>query len=501
MLFQEEEVPPATTDNTKKQVVAQFTSDVSACLDRLQNGGLVAVPTETVYGLAANVRNESALQSIFIAKERPHSDPLIVHVDGYETAIRDFWNANPVETIILHQLAKLFWPGPLTMVCTAHPTVSSLVTAGTGMVAVRHPNLISIDSKLLPLLSIPFAAPSANKFGHVSPTTAQHVMDDLQYEDVWILTTTTKSSSSSNNSDTAGGNGNNGCCAIGVESTVVQVVEDTVSILRPGQVTYEQLVKALLPLSVTVRYNNNNSNKPLTEPLPLPTQQHHHPVDIAADDDDEDSTQQQQRQQQQPAHVSPGQLLQHYSPLIPSYLIPINHPNDNDDQNNKNDASGDSCLPDLRVLRHAVVLDMYDHLRSYQKDCLAYRNLGGTAPEIARNLFASLRWAENQPDAQFVFFPQLLLLESPSSSSSTPFLSLPSSLSVDNNNHNITQLDHHRDDSILAAVADRLHRAASGRVLTNMADLLPLLLLPVSVEEEVHQEAVLVAPPLPATAS
>jgi L-threonylcarbamoyladenylate synthase len=507
MLIQEDEVPSATTNNNnnhhdapeqvvgmtqpppppanvpRRVVMAQFTSDVTACLTRLRNGGLVALPTETVYGLAADARNETALLSIFAAKERPYSDPLIVHVDHYETALRDFWQASISETNILHQLAMTFWPGPLTMVCTAQSTVSSLVTANTGMVAVRHPNLASIDPKLSLLLSIPFAAPSANKFGHVSPTSAQHVMDDLQYEDVWILTTnsTSSSSTSSSDNDTASGNdGNGNCCAIGVESTVVQVTAETLTILRPGHVTYEQLVTAL-PSSVTVRYKSNSSKPP-------PAQQHEHQVDADNDHDDSPQQQQQQQQEQQPAHVAPGQLLQHYSPHIPSYLIPDIHLYSDDNDQNNNNASGDAgggCIPHPQVLRHAVVLDMYGRLRSYEKDCLAYRNLGDTAPDIARQLFASLRWAETQPNAQFVFFPQLSL-EPPNSSLSSAM-----------DNKTISSLknhDQHRGDSILAAVADRLHRAASGRVLTDMADLLPLLL----VEEE--EEPVVPSPP-PATAS
>jgi L-threonylcarbamoyladenylate synthase len=513
-MIQEEQVPPATTTNTnnhhdapeqvvvmppppppanvpRRVVMAQFTSDVTACLNRLRNGGLVAIPTETVYGLAANVQNETALLSIFTAKERPYSDPLIVHVDRYETAVRDFWQASPSETSILHQLAMTFWPGPLTMVCTAQSTVSSLVTAGTGMVAVRHPNLASIDPHLSLLLTIPFAAPSANKFGHVSPTSAQHVMDDLQYEDVWILTTKYTSSSSSTSpststSDTASGdNGNGNCCAIGVESTVVQVAAETVTILRPGHVTYEQLVTTL-PSSVTVRYKSNSSSSSSTKSPPTERQQHDHQVDADNNNDDSPPQQQQHQEQAQPAHVAPGQLLQHYSPHIPSYLIPIIHHHSDNDDDNKNDASGAGgvrCVPDRRVLRHAVVLDMYGQLRPFQKECLAYCNLGDTAPEIARQLFASLRWAETQEDAQFVFFPQLLLEPTDSSLSSAM-----------DNNSNISKPNHHRGDSIFAAVADRLHRAASGRVLTDMADLLPLLLV---VEDE---EAVVPSPP-PATAS
>jgi L-threonylcarbamoyladenylate synthase len=391
-----------------------------------------------VYGLAADAFNENALRAIFTAKERPLSDPLIVHVDCFETAMQNFYDATQLsdtERQIFQILANTFWPGPLTMVGPANPvSVLPIVTANTGKVAVRCPRLLP---SLQPLLQqISFCAPSANKFGHVSPTTAQHVMDDLQKEDVWIYLHTNGDDDSAiataadSSTDASGGVS---CCAIGVESTIVQVHdENVVTILRPGSITLAQLVQAL-PSTVTVR------DKQPTTP------NHADAVEPTM------------------PHVAPGQLLQHYAPRLPSYMIASAAAIKN--------AEKSSCHAHLDVLKQSVILDLLGQLAHWRYDCCAYRNLGDDETEIARQLFNALRWAENVQGANFVLFPQLVLQSSSSSSSS-------STTNTDNNNDN-DQKQHTTvtvmivgTDSILAAVADRLHRAASGRVLTDLTDLL-----------------------------
>jgi Putative GTP-binding controlling metal-binding len=152
------------------------------------------------------------------------------------------------------------------------------------------------------------------------------------------------------------------------------------------------------------------------------------------DDDDDDSLPQ----------VAPGQTLQHYSPNIPSYLIQI-----------KNNMEDDNSIPHFDVLRQTVVLDMFHQLSKWQSECLAYQNMGNTPDDIAHQLFSCLRWAEQQPHAKWIVFPQW---NGTTTTRTTQY--------YNNNNNN--------KDSILAAVADRLHRAASGRVLHNWNDLLPV---------------------------
>jgi L-threonylcarbamoyladenylate synthase len=429
---------------------AVYTSNVTSCIARLKAGGLVALPTETVYGLAADAQNENALRAIFTAKERPLSDPLIVHVDNFNTAMTNFYDPTQLsdtERNILQILAHTFWPGPLTMVGPANPvTVLPIVTANTGKVAIRCPKLIP---PLQPLLTqIAFCAPSANKFGHVSPTTAQHVMDDLQKEDVWIYCTNTNAeytNAAGDDSATDADSTKTSCCAIGVESTIVQVHDDNVvTILRPGSITYAQLVQAL-PSTVTVRDKQQAPQQP--------------PATHAA-----------AAELTIMPHVAPGQLLQHYAPRLPSYMIAASASATATTNNAERDYSD--------VLSQSVVLDLLGQLAHWQHNCLAYRNLGHDEKEIAYQLFHALRWAENIPNAKYVFFPQLVLQQQPQSS-------LPSSSSStttnDNNNNNNNDNDQKQHttvtvvvgtDSILAAVADRLHRAASGRVLTDLTDLL-----------------------------
>lgn len=184
----------------------------------LANGGIVAFPTETVYGLGADARNTHAVASVFTAKGRPSDNPLIVHIshmdqlNGLVSEVREL-----EQTLIEH-----FWPGPLTLVMPVRAdTVSPLVTAGLHTVAVRMPDH-PVALALISASRCPLAAPSANRSGRPSPTTASHVIEDL--------------------SAVIDGVVDGGSAGIGVESTVIQVQADnTIMILRPGGVTEEQL--------------------------------------------------------------------------------------------------------------------------------------------------------------------------------------------------------------------------------------------------------------------
>jgi len=182
----------------------------------LNEGELVVFPTETVYGLGANAFDSKAVEKIFIAKGRPQDNPLIVHISSLEQ-VKDIAVDIPKEFYIL---AERFMPGPLTVILKKKDTIPYIVTAGGETVGIRMPK--NEFTRELISKSKPLAAPSANKSKHVSPTTAQHVYDDLKGEIQLIL--------------------DDGPCEVGIESTVLDLTTDVPTILRPGAITKEMLL-------------------------------------------------------------------------------------------------------------------------------------------------------------------------------------------------------------------------------------------------------------------
>lgn len=181
----------------------------------LASGGVVALPTETVYGLGADALNPAACARIFEAKDRPLSDPLIVHVPSTE-----WLEKLAVVPVLARKLAEHFWPGPLTLVLPRRDIVPDLVTAGKETVAIRmsaHP----VFQEVLEAFGKPVAAPSANRFGRISPTSADHVLAELGGRIPLIL--------------------DGGPCTHGIESTIVMVDGEAIHILRNGPVTAEEL--------------------------------------------------------------------------------------------------------------------------------------------------------------------------------------------------------------------------------------------------------------------
>ena len=192
--------------------------------ERLRAGRLVAFPTETVYGLGAHALDAAAVARIFAAKERPATDPLIVHIDRIES-LEQLVRRVP-ETA--RALAARFWPGPLTLVLPKSPAVPREVTAGLDTIAVRLPSH-AVARALLELAGIPIAAPSANLFSRPSPTRAAHVLEDLQGRIDLVI--------------------DGGSTDVGIESTVIDLAGETPTILRPGAVTLE-MVRQVLPQAV-----------------------------------------------------------------------------------------------------------------------------------------------------------------------------------------------------------------------------------------------------------
>ena len=193
----------------------QISTDVTLAASVLRDGGVIGLPTETVYGLAARVDHETAIARVFAIKQRPLSHPLIVHAYGVEQC--DEWG---VLSPIAQVLAQAFWPGPLTILVYRTSQISDQITGGRDTVALRVPEH-ALARQLIQELGVPVVAPSANRFGRVSPTTAQHVLRDLGHDVDLIL--------------------DGGACTIGVESTIIDCTSDTPQLLRPGALTTTQI--------------------------------------------------------------------------------------------------------------------------------------------------------------------------------------------------------------------------------------------------------------------
>ena len=204
---------------------AEGADTAAVAAELVKNGQLVAVPTETVYGLGANGLDEAAVAKIFEAKGRPQDNPLILHLCGAEQ-IDLFCHDVPPEAYIL---AEKFWPGPLTMVLPARDSVPKRTTGGLSTVAVRCPDC-AITRQIIHLSGVPLAAPSANISGKPSTTTAQHVLHDHDGRIAAIV--------------------DGGPCRVGVESTIVDLTEKPARLLRPGGITAQQLEDVLGELIV-----------------------------------------------------------------------------------------------------------------------------------------------------------------------------------------------------------------------------------------------------------
>lgn len=228
-------------------------AELRRAAELIRAGELVAFPTETVYGLGANALDLAAIEKIYAAKGRPPSSPLIVHVASIEMA-RELVREWPERA---ERLAARFWPGPLTLVLPKQPHVPDRLTAGLDTVGVRMPNN-PIALALIKRASLPIAAPSANRFGELSPTMAQHVREALGDRVAMVL--------------------DGGRTRIGIESTVLSLAGPDAILLRPGMVTKEQIEEVIGPVRL---------------------------ADIVAS----------------AAHPSPGMHRRHYSPKTPLILV------------------------------------------------------------------------------------------------------------------------------------------------------------------------------------
>src|SRR6202046_3148356 len=202
------------------RVVRATQVEIETAVQALRDGELVAFPTETVYGLGANAQNPAAVRKIFAAKGRPVDHPVIVHLDSPRFLHR--WVREVPEAA--NKLAERFWPGPLTMVLPRAANVHDVVTGGQDTVAIRVPSH-PMAQQLLTAFGGGIAAPSANRYGHLSPTRAEHVREEFGAEVRVVL--------------------DGGDCRLGLESTIVACLEGKVQLLRPGAITLSELERVV----------------------------------------------------------------------------------------------------------------------------------------------------------------------------------------------------------------------------------------------------------------
>ncbi|OAB29094.1 translation factor SUA5 [Flavobacterium fryxellicola] len=210
-----------------------ISSDIELAVELLKKEDIIGFPTETVYGLAGNIYSEKAIDTIYRIKQRPSFNPLIVHIKQIE-------DLNKVAIEIPESariLAKIFWPGPLTLLLKKHESVPNRITAGKPTVAVRIPNH-PVALSLLHKLDFPVAAPSANPFSSISPTSAEHVENYFGDELPMVL--------------------DGGVCKAGIESTIVGFHKDEIIIYRLGAISKEEIEKIVGPVSLL----NKNENAP-----------------------------------------------------------------------------------------------------------------------------------------------------------------------------------------------------------------------------------------------
>lgn len=289
----------------------------------LEEGGVIGLPTETVYGLAARIDIPSAIEKIFLTKERPFFDPLIVHVSSLDMAkkVTAYWG--PAS----QALAEVFWPGPLTMVLPRDPSVNTMITSGLETVGIRMPKH-PVALNLIQEVGIPLAAPSANKFGKTSPTSAGHVRVEFQKENVFVL--------------------DGGDCDIGIESTVLAVrhrpEKVELSILRRGHILKSDIENVLKAAGLTFEFIETTDKR-----------------------------------------ESPGHMKHHYMPPVP--LIVVTDAKIKPEQAMKEANSQLSQLPDeiesIKIIKPKNGLHSFQILKLSSDPLLATREFYGKLREVA----------------------------------------------------------------------------------------------------------------------
>lgn len=313
-----------------------ISSDLATAIGLLEQGQVVGLPTETVYGLAARIDRLSGIEKIFKTKQRPFFDPLIVHVASLKQAqeLTLEWNE------CVQKLAETFWPGPLTLLLKKNPKkIDEMITSGLERVGLRWPKHLIAENLIMQ--SGPLAAPSANKFGKTSPTTALHVEHEFKNEDIFIL--------------------DGGACEVGIESTVLltKLVKDQnqnsvteLSILRPGHIKRSDIEKTLAGFSFKFIESTNKAE-------------------------------------------APGQMKHHYMPDVPLVIL-------NEELTDQNQWIQQVQTQLLNMPDEVEHVKIFKPKGKIQK--ISELKLSNDAKIAARELYAQLRYVSNQKPDVIVFY-------------------------------------------------------------------------------------------------
>jgi L-threonylcarbamoyladenylate synthase len=404
-------------------LIAPDKSGLEVAAEAIARGELIAFPTETVYGLGANALDEKAVLSIFEAKGRPLTDPLIVHVPDFSSALNLVSIDSETERVF-RILATEFWPGPLTVILKAADCIPRIVTANSGFVGIRIPSH-PLALAFLEACKLPVAAPSANRFGHVSPTRAQHVLDDLGCKGVRVID---GDSSDVNTRHT---------CLHGIESTVLKIDADSsrLVILRQGAVSQREIE---CQLAQAASGCDQWTVESLHRTVPMPASHPHHalgspapPVGASVGDA--------AAGEEEVGEVAPGQLITHYAPYVPCFVlasaqinlsapgvtdslsagdigsVPVAFPSGAAEQSAVQAglvryARTSKTLTSRDMANGAVIIDFAGQLQWLADKCLAYRDLSasGSCVAAAKEVFSALRWAEVQPGAAIVIIAPIV---------------------------------------------------------------------------------------------
>jgi tRNA threonylcarbamoyl adenosine modification protein (Sua5/YciO/YrdC/YwlC family) len=386
------------SNNIRRLLIAPTEEGLNQAAKLLREGQLLAFPTETVYGLGADATNVEAVLNIFKAKGRPLTDPLIVHVAKSSDA-ESLIELQEEENVVFQTLGSAFWPGPLTQIVKASRRIPGPVTANTGFVGIRCPKH-RLAQALLERAQVPVAAPSANRFGHVSPTRAEHVLADLADKEVMVL------DGESNESIVP-------CepCEFGIESTVIKLERESreVLIFRQGAVTQREIEDLFAQKSIAWRIRpvlrTVKMHSTAAVPEPQPTAIEGSDSLVHADAEDGESS----------GQVAPGQAVTHYAPDIPCFIlrgIQLDVSNDTTDVPQAGSAQEQRIfdLSRQEMQEKVVLIDFGGQYQDWKSKVHAYRDLSasGDAGEAAKGLFDILRWSEQVEGAQYVLISPIL---------------------------------------------------------------------------------------------
>lgn len=343
------------------EILEASEENIKICANKINDGMVVGFPTETVYGLGANALNIDAVKKIFEYKGRPLSDPLIVHVTSIEMA-KELTVLDEETYKLFTLLADKFWPGPLTMVLKANfEVISPILTANTQYIGIRYPKN-EIAKKLIEYSKVPIAAPSANKFCHVSPVNPVHVFEDFKEFPVTIL--------------------NGGVCNLCMESTVIKIVseEKKIQILRMGAISPDEL-KSFLETSDNCSYSVEIFKKVNQSPNQVnPTLNKDH---NSSDKKDFELDQE-----------APGQFIKHYSPKLDTFIL------DEDETENILKISKLSSPSEIVFIDYAKLL--FKKFSDYKFTNFFELSEKSSPEEVMLNLYDYLRAAEKVEGAKVI---------------------------------------------------------------------------------------------------